>query len=130
MPVVMQHMTHDGYVEVHVSGKLDKADYEGMVPEIEQLIREEGKLRLVFVLDDFHGWTAGAIWEDLKFEVRHFNDVDRLAIVGEKKWHERMAGVCRLFTTGDVKYFEQHEMDEARQWVRNVAIEHNQRASV
>lgn len=123
MAVSMQHMTHDGYLEVHASGKLDRADYDMLVPEVEQLIREEGKLRVVFVLDDFHGWTAGALWEDVKFDIRHFNDVDRLAIVGETKWHERMAGVCRLFTTAEVKYFERPRVDEARQWARRAALE-------
>lgn len=130
MSVVMQHMTHDGYVEIHASGKLDRQDYEAMAPEIEQLIREEGKLRVVFVLDDFHGWTAGGLWEDLKFDVQHFNDVDRLAIVGERKWHERMAGICRIFTTADVRYFDHDDLEEARQWVRHVAIEHNVQSSV
>lgn len=130
MPVLMQHLTHDGYVEVHASGKLDAGDYDTLVPEIEQLIREEGQLRVVFVMEEFHGWTPGGLWEDLKFDVRHFNDVDRLAIVGEKKWHERMTSICRLFSTAEVKYFDHSELEEARQWVRQVAIEHNQRSPV
>jgi hypothetical protein len=130
MAVTMQHMTHDGYLEVHASGKLDRHDYETLVPEVEQLIREEGKLRVVFVLDDFHGWTAGGLWEDVKFDVRHFDDVDRLAIVGDQQWHARMAGVCRLFTTAEVKYFDRTHVDEARQWVRHVALERTPRAVV
>jgi hypothetical protein len=117
-------MTHDGYVEVHASGKLDRSDYDTLVPEIEQLIREEGKLRVVFVMEDFHGWTPGGLWEDVKFDVRHFNDVDRLALVGDRKWHERMAGLCRLFTTAEVKYFDRTQIEDARQWARRAAMEH------
>ena len=124
MAVSLQHMTHDGYLEVHASGKLDRSDYETLVPEIEQLIREEGQLRVMFILDDFHGWTAGGLWADVKFDLRHFNDVDRLAIVGEKKWHERMTGVCRLFTTAEVKYFDRTQVDDARQWAQRAALEH------
>jgi hypothetical protein len=124
MSITMQHMTHDGYVEVHAAGKLDRSDYETLVPEIEQLIREEGKLRVVFVMEDFHGWTAGGLWEDVKFDVRHFNDVDRLAIVGDQKWHERMASLCRLFTTAEVKYFDRTQIEDARQWARRAALEH------
>ena len=124
MSITMQHMTHDGYVEVHAGGKLDRSDYETLVPEIEQLIREEGKLRIVVVMEHFHGWTAGALWEDVKFDARHFNDVDRLAIVGDQKWQERMASLCRLFTTAEVKYFDRVEIEDARQWARRAALEH------
>ncbi|SFI52823.1 hypothetical protein SAMN05428978_10159 [Nitrosomonas sp. Nm34] len=36
----------------------------------------------------FHGSTAGAAWEDTKFAVRQFNDIERLAIVGDKAWEK------------------------------------------
>jgi len=27
----------------------------------------------------FHGWDAGALWEDIKFDIKHFGDIERLA---------------------------------------------------
>ena len=53
---------------VHVSGKLAKADYEHFVPEFERLVRQHGKLRVLFDMAGFHGWEAGAMWEDIKFD--------------------------------------------------------------
>ncbi len=49
---------------VHVSGKLAKADYEQFVPEFERLVRQHGKVRVLFDMSGFHGWEAGALWED------------------------------------------------------------------
>ena len=73
---------------VHVSGKLAKADYGHFVPEFERLVRQHGKLSVLFDMTGFHGWEAGALWEDIKFDVKHFADIERLAMVGEKKWQQ------------------------------------------
>ena len=27
-------------------------------------------------MHDFHGWTAGAIWEDIRFDAKHFTDIE------------------------------------------------------
>ena len=102
---------------VHVSEKLVKADYEHFVPEFERLVGIHGKLRVLFDMTGFHGWTAGALWEDSKFAMHHFSDIDRLAIVGEKKWQEGMATFCKPFTKATVKYFEHTDAEEAGKWL-------------
>jgi len=66
---------------------------------------------------DFHGWDAGALWEDIKWDAKHFNDIDRLAIVGEKSWHKWMTGFCGPFTTAQVRYFTHEQLDKAREWL-------------
>lgn len=102
---------------VSASGKLSKEDYEHFVPEVERMIKEVGKIRLLFEMRDFHGWDAGALWEDIKFDLKHFADVERLAMVGEKKWEEWMAKFCRPFTTAEIRYFDQSQAEEARSWI-------------
>jgi len=102
---------------VHVSGKLTKADYEHFVPESERLIRLHGKLRLLFDMTGFHGWDAGAAWEDLKFGIKHFADIERLAMVGEKKWQHGMATFCKPFTRAVVRYFDHADAAAARKWL-------------
>jgi hypothetical protein len=106
------------YLEVSVTGKLTKEFYEQFVPAVEAQIQEHGKLRLLFQMHDFHGWTAGALWEDLKFDLRHWRDIQRLAIVGETKWQQGMAVFCRPFTTATIKYFDHEKLEDARQWVK------------
>ena len=102
---------------VHTSGTLVKADYEHFVPEFERLIQQHGKLRLLFDMTGFHGWDAGAMWEDIKFDMRHFADIERLAMVGEKKWQHGMATFCKPFTTATIRYFDHADAAEARGWL-------------
>lgn len=104
-------------VNVRLTGKLTREDYQVFVPEIEDRIKEHGKIRILLELADFHGWTAGALWEDTKFDLHHFNDIERLAIVGDKKWEKGMAVFCKAFTTAKIQYFDISEKDEARRWI-------------
>jgi hypothetical protein len=99
-------------------GKLDKEDYELFVPQLQGLMDPDDKIRLLVELQEFQGWTVGALWEETKFAAKHFNDIERLAIVGESRWEKGMVVFAKPFTTATVRYFDISEMDEAKQWVR------------
>jgi hypothetical protein len=109
-------------LEVRVTGKLTKESYQKFVPAVDAQIKEYGKLRILFVMEDFHGWTAGAMWEDLKFDLKHWKDIERLAIVGDKKWEKGMASFCKPFTKATIRYFDAAEVDEAREWLASDAV--------
>lgn len=104
-------------VKVQASGKLNKEDYEKFVPEIEKLIDEHGKLRILFEMKDFHGWDRGALWEDIKFDRKHHADIERLGLVGDKKWEQWMATICRPFTSAKIEYFDESKRSEAESWI-------------
>jgi hypothetical protein len=103
---------------VHVSGKLTKEDYERFTPEAERAIGKHGKIRVLFDLHDFHGWKAAALWEDMKFGLHHFKDIERLAIIGEKAWEHGMAAFCKPFTAAEIRYFDRSEAAMGERWVR------------
>jgi hypothetical protein len=102
---------------VHVSGKLAASDYADFVPEFVRLVRQHGKLRVLFDMTGFHGWDAGAVWKDIKFDVKHFADIERLAMVGEAKWQQGMAAFCKPFTKATIRYFDHADAGEARKWL-------------
>ena len=108
---------HGRLMEIDLHGKLTREDYEKFVPETERLIAEFGTIRMLVTMHDFHGWDAGALWEDVKWNARHINEIERLAVVGEKTWHKWMTGFCRPFTTAKVRYFTHDQLDAARAWL-------------
>ena len=117
MPIKLNEENGGKLLVVRVSGKLVKEDYEHFVPEFDRLVKLHGKLRVLFDMNEFHGWTAGALWEDTKFAMHHFSDIDRLAVVGENTWQEGMATFCKPFTKAKVKYFDHTVAPEARKWL-------------
>ena len=110
---------HGKVLEVDLHGKLTRSDYEKFVPDTERMIREHGKLRILVTMHDFHGWDAGALWEDIKWNTKHFRDIERLAVIGEKTWHKWMTGFCKPFTTAQVRYFAPEELEAARAWLND-----------
>jgi len=104
-------------VEVTVTGKLSRDDYDTFVPFLETRMQEK-KVKILFSMKDFTGWDAGALWEDIKFDIKHFGDIDRLAMVGDKKWEEGMAWFCKPFTTAKVAYYDQSQIETAQAWLR------------
>jgi len=113
----VDEVVHGNVFEVDLHGKLTREDFERFVPDTDLLISRYGKIRLLVTLHEFDGWNAGAIWEEIKWEARHFNDIERIAIVGDEQWHKTMASVCKPFTTAHVRYFSLHQLDEAYAWV-------------
>jgi hypothetical protein len=116
MPVVLHEEAGGKLLRVEMSGKLEKQDYERFVPEFERLVQREGKLRVLCRMHDFHGWTMGALWEDIKFDLKHFSDIERLAFVGDRKWEAGMAAFCKPFTRATIRYFDEAQYDEAVRW--------------
>ncbi len=104
-------------LEVQVSGKLTHDDYAHFVPEFERLVKDQGKLRVLVEMVDFHGWEGAALWDDIKFDAKHFSDIDRLAMVGDSKWEKGMSLFCKPFTTAKIRYFDRTAIADARAWI-------------
>jgi hypothetical protein len=116
MAIELQGDSATKLLEVKVSGKLSKEDYDELEPLVDELI-ELGKIKILFVMHDFHGWDLGAIWEDTKFATKHCRDIEKIAMIGEKTWEKWMAAICKPFTMSKVKYFDAGEEEAARQWL-------------
>jgi stage II sporulation SpoAA-like protein len=104
-------------VVVHIGGKLHTEDYKHFVPTVEKSIQEHGTVRMLVQMHNFRGWDAGALWQDIKFDARHFDQIERLALVGEATWEKWMAAFCKPFTTATVRYFPSDQLTAAHDWI-------------
>jgi hypothetical protein len=62
MTTHVDEVVHGKVLEVRLGGKLTSEDYARFVPAAEALIRQHGKIRILVILEDSHGWNAGALW--------------------------------------------------------------------
>ena len=102
---------------IHATGTLTREDYAQFVPEVNRLVQKHGKISMLVEMHDFHGWSAGALWEDTKFAVTHFSSIERLGVIGERKWQKGMTTFCRPFTRAEIRYFDHEHAEEARTWL-------------
>lgn len=105
-------------LEFQVDGKLEKKDYQQFVPLVENLIERGGKLAMVVHISNLTGWTPSALWEDLRFDAKHYSDISRLALIADndsKKW---LATLSKPFTKAEVAFYTEDNIETARQWVK------------
>jgi len=104
-------------LEVCASGRLTHSDYRRLVPQFERLVEQHAKIRILFEMKEFRGWDATALWDDIRLDWKHFSTIERLALVGNKKWQKWMSKVCLPFTTAKIRYFDRANTEEARNWL-------------
>lgn len=119
--ITFQPEAEPNVVDTVITGKLDKTDYNKLVPALETKMKENGKINWMIHLRDFEGWTGAALIEDIKMNINHANGFDRIAVVGDKTWHETMAQAVSPFAPQTVKYFEPSQELEARTWVKGLS---------
>jgi hypothetical protein len=109
----------DGVVGVQASGKVTKEDYEAkLIPAVQATIEAQGKVRLLYVLDDdFDGYSLGAMWQDTKVGMGHFRDWERIAVVTDADWLEKSVQAVGWLMPGEVRGFDEDDLDDARAWV-------------
>ena len=117
MPLEFHEQSDKNLVLVKASGKLTDEDYQKLVPRMDQFIQQHGQVSLLVEMEDFHGWDLHGAWDDLKLGLKHRKDLDRIAMVGDKKWQQWMTKIADLFTAGDVRYFDHNQINSAKSWI-------------
>lgn len=57
----LQEKDQKKIVTITFKGKVDKDDYELLLPQLEGIIRESNSFRMIVELRDFEGWTPKAL---------------------------------------------------------------------
>jgi hypothetical protein len=116
--ITIEQREGEDFITMRAAGKLTGTDYDAAVPEIENLLELHGKpLRMMIRLEEFRGWDLGALWDDLRFDVKHHDDFGRVAVVGDSKWQEWGAKLSNPFFGSEIRYFDWNDMDSARAWL-------------
>ena len=101
-----------------VEGTLHHEDYELVViPEIEKTISQEKRINIMWEMNDFHGWDARAVWDDLRLGLKINKNVDKIAMLGDKKWEEWISKVLKHFAKGEIRYYKLDEEKNALAWL-------------
>lgn len=117
MPIAMYHEGGNLY-KLEIRGTLRKADLERCQGELTVEMARIGPVRLLFVLEGFEGWAPQDNWGDLSFYMKHGDAIERIAIVGHKRWRSETL----MFTGADlrkapVEFFPEDAVPDARAWL-------------
>ena len=103
---------------LEISGVLRERDFDAVRQHAAAEIQRIGRIRLLVVFERFEGWEKDANWRDLSFYVRHGDDIERIAIVGDERWR----GESLMFAGADlrkapVEFFRTSDAGRASAWL-------------
>ena len=116
MPILIEE-TGSNILKVQVNGKLIAEDFERWLPEVEKFIRKNERINVLVEVRDFAGWEMEAWWERMWFSIKHFDDIERIAVIAEKKRHELLDQFSNPYAMTKTRYFEPKESEEALGWL-------------
>jgi hypothetical protein len=110
--------TANGIVAVKISGKLRQPELVAIEKTMAEIFRQQGKMRILILAEDFQGWERGGDWGDLSFMRENDQHMEKMAIVVDAKWKD----LALIFTGKNyrecpVEYFQPEEVAQAQAWL-------------
>lgn len=120
-PVIQLFSTNaDQVVAMTINGKIETADFAQIADAVEEVLKTRKKVRLLVEIERLDGISLDALMEDLRFALRHSRDVERKAVVSDKRWHETLARLSnKLFPGIEIRHFSTDQRDQALEWVES-----------
>jgi len=105
------------FMELKAVGKLTHEDYAIITPMLESAIAGINHPEINVLIDatKFEGWELRALWNDFKLGLKHGQEFQKVAIVGNKKWMSYAVKMGSWFIAGDAKHFE--DLTDAIVWL-------------
>jgi hypothetical protein len=73
----------------------------------------------VEVIDSFDGFDLATLWDGMKFDLAHWSEFRRVAVVTDLTWFSPFAKMANALTHLQVREFKRNQLDEAQAWARN-----------
>ena len=119
--LILKHLSGN-ILRIDVPHKLEAGDFSPFGIQVDALIAQHGKVRLLIDATHFDGWNnIPAFSKHMSFIRLHQNDVERVAVLTGHEWQHWLVGVFRLFAHPQVRMFDRHEEKQAVAWLEESA---------
>ena len=102
-----------------IVGGITKKQKKQICKVLENKIRESGKIRLLLVFEPHKKMDAESLLFDLNFTLIYSDQIERMAIIGNKVWENTWVALFGLFSHIRTQYFDRSEIKAAWKWIHN-----------
>jgi hypothetical protein len=101
-----------------ITGQLKQAEFAAAQKRAGEIIRQQGKVRFLVLIENFAGIDNAGDWSDVSFQMDYDDFVEKIAIVGDQRWEE----LAKVFTGKGIRhvaieYFMTADVAKARMWL-------------
>jgi hypothetical protein len=98
--------------------KLKADDFRLIASQVDSIISQHGKIRLLIDASGFNGWENIVAFEKhAGFIKTHQKKVERIAVIAGHDWQHWLIGAVRMFVHPQVKAYDKSNENEALQWI-------------
>jgi hypothetical protein len=116
--VIKTEMIAGNALRVTAPEKLKAGDFRQIAPQIDSLISQHGKIRLLIDASGFKGWENIAAFENhAGFIKDNQQKIERIAVIVGHDWQHWLIGAVRIFLHPEVKAYDKSHESEALQWI-------------
>ena len=109
----------DGILTLTVSGTLTQSELAEVQQAAADIIRAQGKVRLLVLAGDFAGWERDGEWDDFSFQEAFDPYIEKMAIVGDTRWEDlTLIFVAKDLRSFPIEYFAAGDVDKAQAWLK------------
>lgn len=102
-----------------ITSGIRRRQKEQICKVLEKQIRESGKIRLLLVIEPHRKMDAESLLLDLNFTLNYSDDIERMAIIGNKVWEETWMALFGLFSRIRTRYFDRSDIKAAWRWIHS-----------
>jgi SpoIIAA-like len=105
-------------LKIVVPDKLKADDFRQIAPQIDSLISQHGKIRLLIDASGFNGWeNITAFEKHAGFVKNHQEKIERIAVIAAHEWQHWLIGAVRIFVHPEVRAYDKSHASEALRWI-------------
>lgn len=112
--------TEGNLLHVKVIGRASEEAYCFLTTQVAKHVRQYGKIVLLIEVAENAAQlsypVSRAFWEEWVFHFQHWDEIQRLALVGKPEWALAVAVLCDSLTTARIRHFARADVSEAKRW--------------
>jgi hypothetical protein len=105
-------------MSVEISGTIAKSDYDEFTPQVEALVKASGPIRILMDITGIKGEKMEAWRSDLNFGKEFQDNIEKMAMVGDKGWESLVTKGFGSKYAQQAKYFDADSISSAWEWLR------------
>lgn len=106
----------ESIIEVKIDGKVTKQDIEKLETHYKETKTVDEKVSLLLEVQSIN-YSMDGLLEDMKFDMKHWNDFDKIAVVSDKKSIELGSKLPNMLPNLEVEHFSLSEKNQAMNWL-------------
>lgn len=105
-------------VAVVIKESIKLEDFSSLIPEMKKRIEQSGRINFYIEICDDVIWDAENFWSDINFNLKHAQDIKKVAFVGDEQLEKKIIDLLKPLQNAERRWYTNAEKHEALKWVK------------